>query len=262
MPAAPSETARRAVLTSSANPLIKSVRRAVRRGGLTDAGLVVLESPHLLDEAVAAKIPVEMTLVSERSKHLEDAVRSKLPLRVLSEKLFAEVASTESTQGVLALVRLDPAPLDAILARPGPVVALDAVQDPGNAGTIVRSAEAFGAAGVVFLKGCASPFNPKTMRASAGSLLRLPFAANIPPRLLLDSGDRTLLAADASGGPLPEANLKNIVLAIGSEAHGVGPVLRQAAQAVSVPTRHVESLNAAAAATVILYEAARRTEVR
>jgi len=258
MPAAPLESARRAILSSSSNPLVKSVRQAVRRGGLTEGGLALLESPHLLDEAIAAKLPVEMILVSESSKFLEDLVRSKLPLRVLSDKLFSEVASTESSQGVVALVRLEPTPLEEILARPGPIVALDAVQDPGNAGTIVRSAEAFGAAGIVFLKGCASPFNPKTMRASAGSLLRLPFASNLPPGRIAGISGRAILAADAGGDPLSEVPLDDVILAIGSEAHGVGPAIGLAARPVAVPTQGVESLNAAAAAAVILYEAARR----
>lgn len=262
MPAAPSDTARRAVLSSPANPLVKSVRQAVRRGGLTEGGLAVLESPHLLDEAIAAKLAVEMVLASESSKYLDDLVRSQLPLRVLTDKLFGEAASTESSQGVLALVRLEPTPLDEILARPGPVLALDAVQDPGNAGTIVRSAEAFGAAGVVFLKGCASPFNPKTMRASAGSLLRLPFAVNLPPGRVAGASGRTILAADAGGDPLAEVPLDDVILAIGSEAHGVGPAIRLAARLVAVPTQGVESLNAAAAAAVILYEAARRRSAR
>ncbi|MCC7347680.1 MAG: hypothetical protein IT538_09820 [Variibacter sp.] len=102
---------------------------------------------------------------------------------VLPDALFQGLSGTESSQGVMALVRPPEWKLEQLFRGRPLVVALDGVQDPGNAGTIARTAEAFGATGLMFLKGTASPFNPKTLRASAGSLFRIPFLHGIDAAL-------------------------------------------------------------------------------
>jgi TrmH family RNA methyltransferase len=151
------------------------------------------------------------------------------------------------------------------------VVALDGVQDPGNAGTIVRAAEAFGATGVMFLKGTTSPFNPKTLRASAGSLFRVPFVHSIDPELALASFQQNKVDAYA-GVPFSGKNhVKSLPLAdftrkcaviIGSEGRGVSESLHGSAIDLAIPTVGVESLNAAMAASVILYEARRQRSLK
>src|SRR5205085_10907606 len=98
-----------------------------------------------------------------------------LRVLVVADRVFTRLASTESSQGVIALVRPPAWTLERLFAGCPLVVVLDGLQDPGNAGSIVRAAEAFGATGVLFVKGSVSPFNPKTLRASAGSLFRVPF---------------------------------------------------------------------------------------
>ena len=139
-----------------------------------------------------------------------------------------------------------------LVPSPALVVILDGVQDPGNAGTILRSAEAFGATGVVFRRGSVSPRNPKLLRASAGSSFRLPTVAGDPevPFALYAAHPHTgTAAADIDwSGPC--------ALAVGSEAHGVSAELLRRATPVRIPTGHVESLNAAVAASILLYEAA------
>ena len=127
---------------------------------------------------------------------------------------------------------------------------LDGVQDPGNAGAILRTAEAFGATGAVFLKGTVSPSNPKCLRASAGSAFRVPIAVEIPPGL-------TLYAADPRAElSVSQANLGvACAIVIGGEGSGVRPELVARATGVKIPTTGVESLNAAVAAGILLYAA-------
>jgi len=159
---------------SDKNPLLKQIRRAVSRGSLTENGYAVAEGAHLLEEALAAKCEVGAVIVAESARvNYPDA-------RVVSDKTFRELASTETPQGVIALVRPPVSALDQMTFGDDPlVVVLDGVQDPGNAGAIVRAAEAFGASGVVFLKGTVNPYNPKCIRGSAGSVFRVPLIASV-----------------------------------------------------------------------------------
>jgi TrmH family RNA methyltransferase len=144
---------------------------------------------------------------------------------------------------------------------------LDGLQDPGNTGAIVRAAEAFGATGAIFLKGTVSPYNPKAVRASAGSLFRLPVLhgmdAECARRALAENCVRLFAAVPAhpsgSARLIGDADLTSgCALIIGNEARGVSPELRSVAEQVSIPTVGVESLNAAMAAGILLYEARRQ----
>jgi TrmH family RNA methyltransferase len=141
------------------------------------------------------------------------------------------------------------------------------MQDPGNAGTIARAAEAFGATGIIFLKGSVSPYNAKTLRASAGSLFRVPFVHGVDAvkaRAELAQNKVELFAGVPANSKKPAKALTFVDftgrcgLVIGSEAHGVSPVMRAAALEVSIPTVGVESLNAGIAAGILLYEARRQ----
>jgi TrmH family RNA methyltransferase len=139
-------------------------------------------------------------------------------------------------------------------------VILDGMQDPGNAGTIVRAAEAFGATGVVFLKGAVSPYNPKCLRASAGSIFRVPLVAALDERLLLAAVEQRKLEMFAlmpkGAIEVGECNFtEKCAIIVGSEGHGVSDRLRAKARDVRIPTVGVESLNAAVAAGIALYAA-------
>ncbi len=139
-------------------------------------------------------------------------------------------------------------------------VILDGIQDPGNAGTMVRAAEAFGATGVVFLKGTVSPYNPKCMRASAGSIFRVPLAAALDERLLLAAVEQRKLEMFAllpkGALDLGECNFsRKCAIIVGSEGRGVSDRLRAKAIDVRIPTVGVESLNAALAGGIALYAA-------
>jgi RNA methyltransferase, TrmH family len=261
---------RAASIVSSANPLVKDVRRAVERRGLTARGWCVAESFHLLEEALR-DAQVRYVLAAESARSAAEARLAAypgVPFAVLPDGLFQTISATEASQGVVALVDL---PARECFALPALVVVLDGLQDPGNAGAIVRAAEAFGATGAVFLKGTVSPYNPKTLRASAGSLFRVPFLHSLDAAEARDALDRHRIARYAAVPPHPgspvcplsEADLRgDCALILGSEARGVSPQLASGAAAISIPTWGVESLNAAVAAGILLYEARRQRSAR
>jgi len=261
-------------ITSAANPLVKDVRRAIGRGGLTEAGLCVAETFHLLEEALRSDCEVKTVLVAESVRSAAEMHVRRLPgvkVAVLPDGLFGSISGTETSQGVMALVNPPSWKLEQLFRGSPLVVVLDGLQDPGNAGTIARAAEAFGASGLMFLKGSVSPYNPKTLRASAGSLFRVPFLHGVDPdlaRAALAQNKVELFAGVPANSKKPVRPLTFVDLTgrcgliIGNEAHGVSSLLRAAALDVSIPTVGVESLNAAVAAGILLYEARRQRMLR
>lgn len=254
------------LITSSANPLIQTLRRAIRRGEATQDGFLVAGTPHLLAEAVRSGVPVGAVAAAAGAADKARSLLAGSPstrLALVEDRLFQRIADTETTQGIIALVRAPQWRLEDLLTGVPLVVILDGLQDPGNAGTIVRSAEAFGATGVVFLHGSVSPHNPKTVRAAAGSLFRVPFtwsadASEVRPALSR-CGLRLYCTMPGAANPLDQAGLAAAsALVIGSEARGVSGTLWPNAEPLTIPTSGVESLNAAVAASVVLYEAARQ----
>lgn len=253
---------------------MKSVRRAIARGSLTEDGLWVAESFHLLEEALRGDCAVKMVLAARSVESAVEAHVKRLAgirLAVLPDALFESLAGTESSQGVIALIAPPAWALEQLFRGRSLVVALDGVQDPGNAGTIVRAAEALGATGVIFLKGSASPFNPKTLRASAGSLFRLPYVHALDAELARAAFKQNKLDVYAGVPFSNENHVKSLIdadltrkcaLIIGSEGRGVSDKLRAGAIDLAIPTVGVESLNAAMAASVILYEARRQRALK
>lgn len=262
---------RLSVLTSAANPLLKDVKRAISRGGLTERGWCVAEGFHLLEEALRSDRTVPAVLASEAVR--ETVERHVSGLRntrvfVLPDGLFQTVSSTETSQGVIALVEPPAWSMDQLFRGQSLVVVLDGLQDPGNAGAIARAAEAFGATGLLFVKGTVNPYHPKALRASAGSLFRLPYVFGIDPalaRVSLQQKRVDVYAAMPFTGTQQMAGdvdfSRKCAIVIGSEGRGVSQELNGIAKDVAIPTVGVESLNAAVAAAVLLYEA-RRQRVR
>jgi len=261
-------------ITSAANPLLKDVRRAIARGSLTEQGWCVAESFHLLEEALRSDCAVKMVLAADSVRSAaEQHVRRLAGVKVvvLPDALMQSISGTEASQGVMALVQPPEWKLEQLFRGCSLVVVLDGLQDPGNAGAILRAAEAFGATGALFLKGTVSPFNSKTLRASAGSLFRVPFLHGVDSslaRAALRQHQVTLYAAVPAGGRVPARALGDADLTakcgliIGNEARGVSKELRSAALDLSIPTVGVESLNAAVAAGILLYEARRQRALR
>lgn len=257
---------RQETITSRSNAWLKQLRQVAARGTTTADGFALAESPHLLQEAIRSEIRIQRVFASERVQESVGAAmppHRQVPLHPVADRLFQDLATTTRNQGVLALVQLRKWDASTVLA--GLTIVLDGVQDPGNAGTIARTAEAFGASGILFLKGSAAPTNPKALRASAGSLFRVPFLHKLGAAEFLalaqQHGKTVLAAATGQGLALAEADLSaNAAIVIGSETHGVSPLLLAAATPVAIPTQSVESLNAAIAAAIILYESGRRAQ--
>jgi RNA methyltransferase, TrmH family len=253
------------VLLSDKNPLLKQVRRAVQKGSLTEGGLAVAEGFHLLEEAIKSNAEIGAVIVAQSVKTAIQSHVDGLKVRVstVRDADFAALASTEAPQGVISLVRPPGWSLDQVLRGRALVAVVDGVQDPGNAGAILRAAEAFGATGAAFLKGSVSPYNPKCMRASAGSVFRLPLAASLDESLLLAALEKKPCALYAA---MPRAKIlvcdvnfkASCAIVIGSEGRGVSQRLSAVAKPLRIPTTGVESLNAAVAAGILFYEARRQ----
>lgn len=253
-------------IVSLRNPLVKEIRRALSKGTLTESGYAVSESFHLLEEALRSECEIGFVLATQSAEGaVERQIRKLRDVRfsVVSDEVFDTMSTTEASQGVIALVRPPQASLEHLMRGHTLVVVLDGVQDPGNAGTMLRAAEAFGATGALFVKGSVSPYNPKTLRAAAGSLFRLPVVAGMDAdsvrAALQQQGLDVYTAMPGSSRPLYEADLRRkCAIVVGSEARGVSDTLRGIAQDITIPTVGVESLNAAVAASIILYEASRQ----
>jgi TrmH family RNA methyltransferase len=243
--------------------MLKEVRKAILRGTTTEDGFAVAESFHLLEEALRSDCEIGAVFAAESVKSAVErhvGGLKKIRVMVLADELFGSISATQASQGVMALVRPPAWTLEQLFRGRSLAVILDGMQDPGNAGTIVRAAEAFGATGVVFLKGAVSPYNPKCLRASAGSIFRVPLVAALDERLLLAAVEQRKLEMFAlmpkGAIEVGECNFtEKCAIIVGSEGHGVSDRLRAKARDVRIPTVGVESLNAAVAAGIALYAA-------
>lgn len=249
-------------LTSTRNPRIQKVRRAAADGRPTDDGLIVAEGPHLLDEAIRGHWVIEQILVSGRARDRYRDLLHKADAEIveISERALAAAATTDTPQPLVTLLRPRRWEWEQLTKPVALLVALDRIQDPGNLGTIVRSAEAFGATGVVFLKGCAKIANGKVLRAAAGSLFRIPYLDEVSERDLVCSiraNGLTLYALSAQAKrSIRDADFSRpCALLVGSEGQGISKELLTRAEGLSIPTAAVESLNAGVACSIGLYEA-------
>ncbi len=248
------------------NPRIEAVRDLRTSRGRRAAGHFAAEGPTLLDEAVHSGLRPHEIFATQAGLGRFDPGRFETAgtaVFVVPDRVFARLSDLETPTGILAVFDLPERTVADVLGRAGPVLLLAGVSDPGNAGTLVRSAEAFGAAGVLFGRGGADPFAPKVVRAAMGSLFRLPVASVEAEELLAAAAaaGRPVVATDVDGEDLSEGIPPNAVLAIGNERRGVRDWLPRWDQAVRIPQRaDTESLNAAVAGSIVLYEAARCQE--
>ena len=293
--ATPSKTARSpranassAAITSRDNRWLKEFRLALRGGLPTESGFVGVEGVRLVEEALRSACPIAAVLFSETGERhherlapLIDRPEIAIPILRTTDRLFEGIADTEHPQGVAALVKPRIASFDDLLRTPGTacsplLVVLAGVQDPGNVGTILRTASAFGATGAVTAasgqSGTASPFSPKALRASAGAALHLPILAGMSLPILLTqlrvANVRTLASCvheSAGGGtallaPWEVDWCEPVALLVGNEGAGLPEEVERSADArIRIPmSSGIESLNAAAAAAVLFYEAARQ----
>lgn len=227
--------------------------------------LILVEGQKLVGEAIRSGLGIEILAVAEaeRAATNQFAARSQV---VFAPSLMKGLSDVETHQGIMALVERPHFDSSWLLRRDAFLLILDGVQDPGNVGTLLRSGEAAGVSGVLLTRGCADPFSPKALRASAGSAFRMPHLQDLLPDELLSrlpDGLRVVAAvADKEAASIfGDKDLAlPLALALGSEGQGLGALIEQAATArIRVPfAASVESLNVAAAGAILMFEIARR----
>ena len=260
-------------ITSRHNPLLKDLRAVYAYGALTEDGCFAIEGVRSLEEAIRSSVRFRAVFFTDAgdaatqrlTQRLLEQIGHKVETYLVPAKLFHEAVTTDSPQGVAALVHRKEATLDdALRTTPALLVVAAGLQDPGNLGTILRSAEAFGAGGVILTEGTVSVYNPKTVRATAGSIFRLPVLtaklADLIP-YLRDKQVKLFATSSHKGTPLHKAPWHEpSALFIGNEGAGLPrDVIAKMDATLAIPqSRPVESLNAGVAASIILYEAARQ----
>jgi TrmH family RNA methyltransferase len=254
------------VVTSRQNQRVKDIRRLRRSKGDPRA---LLEGPHLVGEALAAGLVLEEILATAAFLATAEGLRlsRRFPLSPLevSPGVLEDLTDADSPRGLLAVARLPRFGVEALPILPGrPYLYLDGLQDPGNLGALARVAEAAGAAGLVLSPGCVHPNHPRALRASAGSLLRLPVAIAADPQALdarlAPAHPRWAALVPRDGEDLYQARLDGtLVLAVGAEGPGLSPaLLARAGLRLTIPMEPaVESLNATVAAALVLFEVRR-----
>lgn len=262
-----------AELTSIRSPRVKSARQLAKRALRQRARSFLAEGPQAVGEALAAGDVVTQLFVTAAAqpRHtdlIELAAGQGADVHLVSGEVMTELAQTITPQGVLAICRFVDVPLADVPAGSRLVVVLANVRDPGNAGTVLRTADAAGAGGVIFAGSSVDPYNSKCVRASAGSLFHLPVVTGIPVeevvRVLRDRGLQVLAADGGATTTLDDLQSagqlgRPTAWLLGNEAWGLpADVLDLADEAIAVPIYgRAESLNLAAAAAVCLYASAR-----
>ena len=258
------------IVQSKQNDRLKELRRALRQDGAGTSGLVAIEGPNLLAEAQRTGLKVVRIFAAQESAHLLDDLPSgpETDVLLLPRGLLCSALATEAPQPIAALVEPQSWTWDKLLGSTSSdaplLLVLCGLQDPGNVGTILRSAEAFGAAGVITLPGTVNVWNQKALRASAGSVFRVPILRASLDECMLrlrDAGLKAWAATIRNATPVADVALdRPVALLIGNEGNGVpAAVLAKADGAITIPCPGpVESLNAAVAASILLYEAAKQ----
>jgi RNA methyltransferase, TrmH family len=256
-------------IESRQNAHVKALRQAFHDAAPSGQGLVAVEGMHLIEEAIRAGLRLETVFFSEsalpRAHKLLPQLSAHTEALLLSDEIFASAVPTETPQGIAALVKVKSFSFDDAL-QPAPVLLVIAagLQDPGNLGTIARSAEAFAATGLLLGERTVSPWNWKALRGSAGSMFRLPTVKVELAAALSDlkaRGVRVLATSSHKGTLISQTDLSGpVALIVGNEGAGLPrEILALADEIVAIPqSARVESLNAGIAASVLLYEAARQ----
>jgi TrmH family RNA methyltransferase len=257
-------------IASRQNALVKDLRKAFTQTEPTAQGFLAIEGVRIIEEAIRSGLRFQAVFFSDRGSAHADRLLPQISQHtealVLPDDIFASAVSTDTPQGVAALVKLKTTRLEEMVESGSQplMVGVSGIQDPGNLGTIIRSAEAFAAGAVLLGENTVSSANPKAVRASAGSVFRLPIIEVKMLEalaLLKEHGYRVVASSSHKGKPLDEADLTgSVTLLIGNEGAGLPHAIMSIAdELVTIAhSARVESLNAGIAASVLLYEAARQ----
>jgi TrmH family RNA methyltransferase len=261
-------------IRSIQNPQVKEWAALLSKKARDREGLFLVEGAHLVTEALKGGAEVKTVMfVPDSPAALEverESPKHHAPWVAVTEAVMEKITDAQAPQGIAAVIRKRVVPAEALFKteKTGVYIAIDSIQDPGNLGTVIRSADAAGAAGVLIGKGTVDLYNPKTIRSTMGSLFHVPIA--------FCSLDETLPMAQSHGIRVVSTSLEatktcyeaalgaSVCFLLGNEGAGVSPRLQALAEdSVIIPMRGTaESLNVAMAATVLLYEALRQREYR
>lgn len=257
------------IIESRQNPLIKQLKKCTNKSGRDKFGMFLVEGTRLTFHAIKLGIPLEYLLCTEDYLQENSEIMKGLSFQLVTENILKELCDTQHPQGIVAAVRKPDNNLYNLLVEDFCFfVFCDEVRDPGNLGTIIRTAEASGADGVIVSKGCADIFSPKVVRSTMGSIFTMPV-------YIIDDKERSLgflqrkgceiLAAHLKGKNLYQYSFaKKAVIVIGNEADGISKdVLSLCDETLCIPmTNKVESLNAAVSYGIISYERLRQLNIK
>lgn len=260
-------------ITSDKNPVIKEIRHLKRRKYREESKSFFIEGLRLVEEAFCEGTDVMKVLISksfasnEKSRRLLNVIEQrKYEAFMVEDRLFEELSETETPQGIMAVVRMKEYSMDSIITPEGDFyVILESIQDPGNLGTIVRTADAAGATAVILSKGCVDIYNPKVLRSTMGSVFHVPavYSDDLKAAIInLKAAGVNILASHLKG----TANYFNVdlkrkvAIIIGNEANGISEeiaLLSDMLVRIPMPGR-AESLNASTAASILIYDVVRQ----
>ena len=253
----------RVKIISPSNTKLKITRSLLARTGILKNGLFLMEGPRFISDYISRGTP-EWILISDMTTRLSGTVAEKaeamnIPVMEIPNKLFSEISDTKTSQGIAAVCSVPSVNIDDI-PRKGVFLLLDGISDPGNMGTIIRSAAAFGCAAIIAGRGSCCPFAPRVTRAAAGlnSIVPVVFDADLAAFMQSNSHVIEFIGADPSGDDVNMLHRQErcLGLVIGSEAHGISAAtFKYCSGTVALRmTGGVESLNAAVSASILLYE--------
>lgn len=239
-------------IESRQNSTYKRLLKLKTKKGRTQAGQYIVDGLRIVNHAIEHKISIDCIVMSKTFSHQSDLIESDHATYVVSDDLFKELVETESPQGIMAVVYQSTLPLGS-----GKLLFLDGIQDPGNIGTLIRTAEAAGFTGVILRKGCTDPYSQKALRSSMGSVMSIPILLNQHIEIL-EKLKQPIFGAALEGGKsfrvydYPE----NAILIIGNEGNGISEeVLKLCDERVYIPMiGDVESLNASIAGGILMFE--------
>lgn len=243
-------------LTGLKNPRIMLWRSLKDRKARLESGLFLVEGRKMVEEALTSRFSVETILVQENRQNEFSFLRDDMHLVLVPENVLASICDVKTPQGIAAVLRIS-----SMNAEGAKLIALDGVQDPGNVGTIIRTADAAGFSGIILSRECADVFSPKVLRATMGSIFRMGITVtdNLPDVLHdLQANGFSILSSQLDGDPFYER--KNVsssfCLIVGNEGNGISdPVKAEATHRLKLPMRGgAESLNAAVAAAIMMYD--------
>lgn len=255
-------------ITSPKNQLIVNLTKLHQRKGRLEQQSLLLEGAKNLQDALDSENPIKLILYTQEckllernQKVLEQAKEKGIDLQPVTVGVFKKLAQTQTPQGIIGVVKIKPQQIESFSFK-GRILVLDRIQDPGNLGTILRSAAAFGFNDIILLSGTADPYNEKTVRAAAGAIFYLNLYMDVTPEYFLrrrkELGITLVVSAVRGGFSLKNQDIlrEPLALVIGNEGQGVDPLLNAAADCLlSIEMEGLaESLNAGVAAGILMYQ--------